>query len=160
MGIAPATSTFTQLFDGEAYMNIKFRQLLNHSAIKKHRPQIIVGGPGAWQLEDRKTRSNLGVNCVLVGEGEKVAGSLFEIENPAIRFAALKKTEDRNTFVVRVYNPTAETQKCNLKFHTPVSRAWQTNLNEKREQELKVTKSNQVQIAAPSNKIVTVEIKA
>ncbi len=78
LGIAPATSTFTQLFDGEAYMNIKFRQLLNHSAIKKHRPRIIVGGPGAWQLEDRKTRSNLGVNCVLVGEAEKVVGSLFE----------------------------------------------------------------------------------
>ena len=78
LGIAPATSTFTQLFDGEAYMNIKFRELLNHSAIRRYRPRIIVGGPGAWQLEDRKIRSSLGIDCVLVGEGEKAVGSLFE----------------------------------------------------------------------------------
>jgi radical SAM superfamily enzyme YgiQ (UPF0313 family) len=78
LGIAPATSTFTQLFNGEAYMNIKFRELLNHPAIKKYRPKIIVGGPGAWQLEDKKARRGLGIDCVVVGESEKVVGSLFE----------------------------------------------------------------------------------
>jgi len=78
LGIAPATSTFTQVFSGEAYMNIKFRELLSHPAVKKYRPKIIVGGPGAWQLEDRETRSNLGIDCVVVGEGEKDAGPLFE----------------------------------------------------------------------------------
>jgi len=36
LGIGPATSTFTQLFDGEAYMNIKFRELLSHSAIRRY----------------------------------------------------------------------------------------------------------------------------
>jgi len=78
LGIAPATSTFTQVFNGEAYMNIKFRELLSHPAVKKYRPKIIVGGPGAWQLEDRETRNDLGIDCVVVGEGEKVAGPLFE----------------------------------------------------------------------------------
>jgi radical SAM superfamily enzyme YgiQ (UPF0313 family) len=78
LGMGPATSTFTQLFDGEAYMNIKFRELLSHSAIKKYRPRIIVGGPGAWQLENREVRSKMGVDCVVVGEGEKVVGPLFE----------------------------------------------------------------------------------
>jgi len=77
-GIAPATSTFTQVFNGEAYMNIKFRELLSHPAVKKYRPKIIVGGPGAWQLEDRETRNDFGIDCVVVGEGEKVAGPLFE----------------------------------------------------------------------------------
>jgi radical SAM superfamily enzyme YgiQ (UPF0313 family) len=78
LGIAPATSTFTQLFDGEAYMNLKFKELLNHPAVKKYKPKIIVGGPGAWQLENREARRGLGVDCVVVGESEKVAGSLFE----------------------------------------------------------------------------------
>jgi radical SAM superfamily enzyme YgiQ (UPF0313 family) len=78
LGMAPATSTFTQLFNGEAYMNIKFRELLNHPSIKKHRPRIIVGGPGAWQLEDKKTRKGLEIDCIVVGESEKVVGSLFE----------------------------------------------------------------------------------
>jgi radical SAM superfamily enzyme YgiQ (UPF0313 family) len=78
LGNAPATSTFTQLFDGDAYMNIKFRELLNHSAIRRYRPRIIVGGPGAWQLEDGKIRNKMGIDCVIVGEGENVVGPLFE----------------------------------------------------------------------------------
>ena len=78
LGFAPATSTFTQLFNGEAYMNLKFRELLNHPTIRKHNPRIVVGGPGAWQLEDREARRKLGVDCVLIGESERVVGPLFE----------------------------------------------------------------------------------
>jgi radical SAM superfamily enzyme YgiQ (UPF0313 family) len=78
LGNAPATSTFTQLFDGEAYMKIKFEEVLNHPAIKRYRPRIIVGGPGAWQLENKAVRHRLGVDCVIVGEGDIVVGPLFE----------------------------------------------------------------------------------
>lgn len=78
LGIAPATSSFTQLFSGEAYMKIKFNELLTHPAIKKFDPKIIVGGPGAWQLEDEAARKELGIDCVIVGEGEKVVGPIFE----------------------------------------------------------------------------------
>jgi len=78
LGIGPATSTFTQLFGGEAYMAIKFRELLNNPYIRKYRPKIIVGGPGAWQLEDEETRRELGIDCVVIGEGEKVVPTLFE----------------------------------------------------------------------------------
>lgn len=78
LGIGPATSTFTQLFGGEAYMAVKFRELLNHPAIKTYRPKVIAGGSGAWQLEDREIRSRLGIDCVVVGEGEKVVGPIFE----------------------------------------------------------------------------------
>jgi len=78
LGIGPATSTFTQLFGGEAYMAIKFRELLNHPYIRKYRPKIIVGGPGAWQLEDEEIRRKLRIDCVVIGEGEKAAPALFE----------------------------------------------------------------------------------
>jgi len=78
LGMGPATSTFTQLFGGEAYMAVKFKEILNHPSVKKHRPKILVGGPGAWQLEDRENRSRLGIDCVVVGESEKVGGPLFE----------------------------------------------------------------------------------
>ena len=78
LGIGPATTTFTQLFNLEkAYMAVKFKEILNHPAVQKYRPKIIVGGPGAWQLEDDDARNGLGVNCVLVGEGERVVRSLF-----------------------------------------------------------------------------------
>jgi radical SAM superfamily enzyme YgiQ (UPF0313 family) len=77
LGIAPATSTFTQVFNGKAYMNLKFMELLSHPAVKKHGPRIIVGGPGSWQLENREARSRLGVDSIVIGEGEKVVGQLF-----------------------------------------------------------------------------------
>ncbi|KUO42757.1 MAG: hypothetical protein APU95_01720 [Hadesarchaea archaeon YNP_N21] len=78
LGIGPATSTFTQIFGGQAYMALKFRELLDHPSVKRFRPKIIVGGPGAWQLENEGVRRNLGVDCVVIGEGEKVVGPLFE----------------------------------------------------------------------------------
>ncbi|MEM3709351.1 MAG: radical SAM protein, partial [Nitrososphaerales archaeon] len=78
LGIGPATSTFTQLFGREAYMSIKFRELLNNPAIKKYKPKIVVGGAGAWQLEDKEIRERLGIDCVVIGEGEKVVISIFE----------------------------------------------------------------------------------
>lgn len=78
LGIGPATSTFKSLFGGEAYMTVKFRELLNNSSLKKYKPKIIVGGPGTWQLENLEIQKRLGLDCVVVGEGEKVAGLLFK----------------------------------------------------------------------------------
>jgi len=78
LGIGPATSTFTGIFGGEAYMKIKFQELLNDPAVKKYRPHIIVGGPGAWQLTQENTRKDLGIDTVLVGEGELVVSDLFK----------------------------------------------------------------------------------
>jgi len=78
LGIAPATSSFTGLLGGEAYMAVKFRELLSHPAIKRFKPKIVVGGPGAWQLESVEPRKELGIDCVIVGEGEKVVGPVFE----------------------------------------------------------------------------------
>jgi radical SAM superfamily enzyme YgiQ (UPF0313 family) len=77
LGIAPATSTFTQVFIGEGYMKVKFKEILNHPAVRLHKPKIIVGGPGAWQLEDESIRRELGLDCVVVGEAEKVVVSIF-----------------------------------------------------------------------------------
>jgi radical SAM superfamily enzyme YgiQ (UPF0313 family) len=78
LGIGPATSTFTQLFGREAYMAVKFRELLSHPTIQRYKPKIVVGGAGAWQLEDSEIRSRLGIDCVVIGEGERLVGSIFE----------------------------------------------------------------------------------
>lgn len=77
LGIGPATSTFTQLLGGEAYMAIKFRELLNHPLIKKYHPKVIVGGSGTWQLEDEEARRRMGIDCIVIGEGERVVPRLF-----------------------------------------------------------------------------------
>jgi len=58
-------------------MAVEFKDLLNHSTIERYRPKIIVGGPGAWQL-DGDARRGLGIDSVVIGEGERVVGPLFE----------------------------------------------------------------------------------
>ena len=78
LGIGPATSTFTELWGGEGRMAVKLRELLSHRAIKRHRPTIFLGGPGAWQLSVYpEKRKELGIDCVVVGEGEVTAPELF-----------------------------------------------------------------------------------
>ncbi|MBN2028617.1 B12-binding domain-containing radical SAM protein [bacterium] len=79
LGIGPATSTFVQLWGGEGRMAVKLRELLNKPSIKKFKPTIILGGPGAWQLKVHpEKRKKLGVDFVVVGEGEVTAPKLFK----------------------------------------------------------------------------------
>lgn len=101
-------------------------------------------------LRPIQTRSN-------PGELPKREASLYRIDNPEIRFSALKKTADRNTVTLRVYNPTAKRQTAKIEMAPGVKQAWLTNLNEDRAHELKVTK-DAVTISADPNKIVTVEM--
>jgi len=78
LGLAPATSTFKQMFGGDSYMSTKFEELLNHPSVQMHRPQIVVGGPGAWQLEDSETRKRFGVDCVIIGDGENAVDEIIK----------------------------------------------------------------------------------
>lgn len=79
LGNAPATTTFTQILGGaDNYMALKFKEVLDHPAVQKYQPKIIAGGPGAWQLEDAEPRDRLGLDCVVIGEGEKVVDNLFK----------------------------------------------------------------------------------
>jgi radical SAM superfamily enzyme YgiQ (UPF0313 family) len=78
LGIGPATSTFTELWGGEGRMAVKLRELLANGAVRKHRLKIFAGGPGAWQLAVHpERRKKLGIDCVVVGEGEVTAPRLF-----------------------------------------------------------------------------------
>ncbi len=78
LGKGPATTTFRQLFNGEAYMTIKLKEILNNPAVQKYKPKIVIGGAGAWQLEDSEVRKTFAVDCVVIGEGESVIGPLFK----------------------------------------------------------------------------------
>jgi len=84
LGIGPATSTFVELWGGEGRMAVKLRELLQNESIKKYKPTIFLGGPGAWQLSiNPAKRKEFGIDCVVVGEGEVTGPNLFKqaIEN-------------------------------------------------------------------------------
>lgn len=78
LGIGPATSTFTELWGGEGRMAVKLRELLRSRLMRRYKPAVFLGGPGAWQLAVHpEKRKELGVHCVVVGEGEVTAPQLF-----------------------------------------------------------------------------------
>ena len=79
LGIGPATSTFVELWGGEGRMAFKLRELLNHPSIRKHKPTIFLGGPGAWQFSVHpEKQKELGIHCIVLGEGEVTAPKLFQ----------------------------------------------------------------------------------
>ncbi len=79
-GYAPVSHTLCSLFGGgKSCTATEFEKLLRNKALEKHRShlQIIVGGPGVWQIskEDMKT---LGIDAVFVGEGDESVAEVFK----------------------------------------------------------------------------------
>src|SRR4030067_2986576 len=77
LGLGPASSTFCSLLGRESYTAYFFRRLMRDRALRTSRAKIIVGGPGTWQLSNGSTRTELGIDCIVEGEGELVAPKLF-----------------------------------------------------------------------------------
>ncbi len=67
-GMGYVSKTYSSIVGGGEPMNrIEFHKLVNHPAIKKYKPKIIVGGYGSWQLERQHVSESYGVDCVLMG---------------------------------------------------------------------------------------------
>ncbi|HDM36459.1 MAG TPA: B12-binding domain-containing radical SAM protein [Candidatus Syntrophoarchaeum butanivorans] len=78
LGLGPASTTFSDLVGRETYSSVSFIRLLKDPEIRKYDPKIIVGGPGAWQLDDARIMAKLGIDSILIGEGELRAPEIFE----------------------------------------------------------------------------------
>ncbi len=99
-----------------------------------------------------QTRRNEGV---LPGD----EASLFSIDNTNLRLSALKKTQDRNSYILRVYNPTGKVQKGKVRLAVGISRAWFTDLNEKRNEKATVGRDGSITVTAASHRIITIELR-
>lgn len=78
LGLGPASSTFGDLGGREPFTSFYFRKLITDPTIRKYNLTVIVGGSGAWQLTDERIMAKLGIDCVVVGEGEITAVKLIE----------------------------------------------------------------------------------
>ncbi len=80
LGLGPASSTFSSLVEGETYSAKCFRELLEkiRPYARKYKIKVVVGGPGAWQLEDEKILTKYGIDCLCIGEGEITAVEIFK----------------------------------------------------------------------------------
>jgi radical SAM superfamily enzyme YgiQ (UPF0313 family) len=62
-----------------SYTALDFQNFISNPILKKYGSKLIVGGPGVWQLEEHPEMfSQWGIDCIVTGEAEGLAGKLFE----------------------------------------------------------------------------------
>jgi radical SAM superfamily enzyme YgiQ (UPF0313 family) len=79
LGIGFVSRTYTSLvgFGGEPIAAAEFRNLMEHPVWKRHRPKIVVGGSGAWQIARGNMQDEYGIDTVVVGEGDCSTPGIF-----------------------------------------------------------------------------------
>lgn len=80
LGISYATDVYAKIF-GENLTPLnahEFLKIVTHPVIKKYKPKIIVGGPGAWQLEKAHRLDEFKIDYLIDGEIERVFSDLFK----------------------------------------------------------------------------------
>ncbi|MBN1281035.1 MAG: B12-binding domain-containing radical SAM protein, partial [Candidatus Thermoplasmatota archaeon] len=79
MGLAYVSTTYNSLigFGGEALNAAEFERLITHPAIQRHKPKIIVGGAGSWQINDAGLQQHFGIDVLFQGEGEDDIVTVF-----------------------------------------------------------------------------------
>ncbi len=84
--------------------------------------------------------------------------SFVEITSDKIALSAMKKSEERDSLILRLFNPTPEKVETELKFYNAVREVWLTNMNEERREKLEITNKNIIDLTFEHKKIKTVEI--
>lgn len=80
LGISYATDVYSKLA-GENLMPLnahEFIKIVTHPVIQKYKPRIVVGGPGAWQLEKADRLDEFKIDYLIDGEIERVFSDLFK----------------------------------------------------------------------------------
>ena len=80
--------------------------------------------------------------------------SFIEIDKNLV-MSSLKKAEDRNSVILRVYNPTDNEIVSDINLMKQPKNAYITNMNEERQTELDITKS----VSIAKQKIITIELE-
>jgi radical SAM superfamily enzyme YgiQ (UPF0313 family) len=82
VGITFATDIYPALYGSqiEPINAASFRRLIEHPALRRHKPhlKIIVGGPGAWQIEKKDLQDQWQIDSIVHGEAEDLVLPLFE----------------------------------------------------------------------------------
>jgi mannosylglycerate hydrolase len=118
---------------------------------------------GTWDQADVAGEAELCSLPLEVAEAGKHGGdlpkelSLLSVEPAAVALSALKRAEDRDAMVVRIYNPTAHDVTAVLTAYKPVSSAALLNLNEEVQQRL-TPAGNKLSLPLAAKKIATVEL--
>lgn len=89
----------------------------------------------------------------------KTFNSFLEIKNTDVRFSCLKKTHDRDSLILRVYNPDDKSIATEIVLGCKIKNVWIANLDEERIEKSTLNSTNSFKVKIPSQKILTLEIE-
>lgn len=113
LGITFATDVYAYFYgaDVEPINAEEFRRLILHPLLRQHKShlKIIVGGPGAWQIEKKGLQDEWLIDCIFDGEAEERVADLFEaalrgevlprrVEGQSPRMESIPRLRHRSTF--------------------------------------------------------------
>ncbi|MFB6131313.1 MAG: radical SAM protein [Salinigranum sp.] len=78
LGMGPVTSSFTHDSDRTPMNAVKFRSLMDRIDGLDFDGRLVVGGGGAWQVDNDEKRAEFGIDHVVHGEASHRAPELFE----------------------------------------------------------------------------------
>lgn len=94
-GIGFVSRTYTSLvgFSGESIASAEFKELVENPILRRWSSKIILGGTGAWQIHQAKLQKEYGIDCIVIGEGEKTAKKIFRLALEGGRLPPVVETE-------------------------------------------------------------------
>ena len=119
---------------------------------------------GYWDeggVYDEAERFNVPVRLVQTSKHKgtlPLEQSFFSIKPVNLIMSAFKKAEERESFIMRLFNPTDSTIEGEIYSYPVIEKAYLTDLNEERMGNLIIRQQHSVGIEVQSNKIVTVEL--
>ena len=82
LGVTFATDVYSHFYgrDIEPVNAAEFQKLILHPVLRQHKPhlKIVVGGPGAWQIERMGLQDEWQIDCLVDGEAEDHVLPIFE----------------------------------------------------------------------------------
>ena len=80
MGLAYVSVTYNSMIavPGESVDAIEFRRVVQHPALRRYDPTILLGGAGAWQVRHAGKVEEFGIDALIHGEGELTVVDVFK----------------------------------------------------------------------------------
>ncbi len=121
---------------------------------------------GSWDAAQVVKESELINNPLLVCQTSAEPGgnlplkySFLEIKGANILLSALKKAEDNNSLILRLYNPSTSSAKGTIKYFKNIKQVRFVNMNEEKIKSGNVKfKGNKIYVTVPKKKVVTLLI--
>jgi alpha-mannosidase len=89
--------------------------------------------------------------------GDSKSWSFFQIDQPNVIIETIKRAEDDQGIIVRLYEYQRNRGECTLRCGFPLNGAWRTNLLEENQEQLEITE-NSVTLAISPYKVITLRL--